>query len=136
MRHPGVLFMCALGLLAVSCGQSQATPIPEQPGSFEYPSVAEAMADLKAREDVSLEVADGWTIITEADGLTMWSFTPPDHPAHPAVAKRIFYKDQGGWYVKMTIRCEADKASCDQFVRDFEALNEQMRKALEQGANP
>jgi hypothetical protein len=111
-------------------------PITEQPDSFEYPSVAEALADLKTRGDVSIEVSQGWTIVTEADGLTTWSFTPSDHPAYPAVSKRILYEDQDGWHIKMNVRCEAEKAACDQFVRDFEALNEQMLQYIEQQKKP
>jgi len=111
-------------------------PIPEQPGSFEYSSVAEALADLKTRDDVSIEVSQGWTIATEAGGLITWSFTPSDHPAHPAVAKRTLYEDQDGWHIKMDIHCEAGKAACDQFVRDFEGLNEQMLQYIEQQQSP
>ena len=112
------------------------TPLSEQPGSFEYSSVAEALAELKLRNDVSIEVADGWTIVTESDGLTTWSFTPPNHPAYPAVAKRTLYQDENGWQIRMNIRCEAEKEACDQFVRDFEALNEQMRQYIEQQKSP
>ncbi len=109
----------------------QYDPLPEDTGSFEYSSVAEALADLKTKEGVKINVSQGWTIITEANGLTMWSFAPSDNPAYPAVAKRVFYEDQNGWFVTMNIHCEADKAACDQFVRDFEKLNEDMRKYIE-----
>jgi len=136
MRYRLLVFICILGLLAIACGQSQPDPIPEQPDSFEYSSVAEALADLKTREDVTVEVSQGWSIITETENLIIWSFTPENHPAHPAVAKRVFYENQGAWFVEMSVRCEADKASCDQFVRDFESLNEQMRQSLEQGISP
>ena len=110
--------------------------IPEQPSSFEYSSVADALAALKTRDDVSIEVSEGWTTITEADGLTIWSFTPSSHPAHPSVAKRVLFEDQGGWQIKMNILCEADEAACDQFVRDFETLNEQMRQYIERQQRP
>jgi len=112
------------------------TPISEQPSSLEFSSVAEALAGLKTRDNVSIEVSQGWTIVTEADGLTTWSFTPSNHPAHPAVAKRVLYEDQDGWHIKMDILCEAEKAACDQFVKDFDALNEQMRQAIEQQKSP
>lgn len=107
-------------------------PSPAQSASIGYSSVAEALADLKSRNDVIVEVSQGWTTITEANGLTIWSFTPSDHPAYPAVAKRVIFRDQEGWKIKMDILCEADKAACDQLVRDFEALNEQMRQYIEQ----
>jgi hypothetical protein len=116
----------------VSEASQTAAPSPGQSASFEYSSVAEALADLTSRDDVIVEVSQGWTTVTEADGLTIWSFTPSSHPAHPAVAKRVLFKDQEGWQIKMDILCEADKAACDQFVKDFETLNEQMRQYIEQ----
>ena len=115
---------------------SAVAPLPEQPGGFEYSSAAEALADLKSRDDVLIEVLQGWTIVTEADGLTTWSFTPPNHPAFPAVAKRVLYRDQDGWHLKMDILCDAETAACDQFVRYFEALNEPIYQFIEQQQKP
>ena len=115
---------------------STVTPLPEQPGGFEYSSAAEALADLKSRDDVLIDVLQGWTIVTEADGLTTWSFTPPNHPAFPAVAKRVLYRDQDGWHLKMNILCDAETAACDQFVRYFEALNEPIYQLIEQQQKP
>lgn len=97
-----------------------------------YTSVADVLASLKTRDDVKIEVQQGWTIITEADGLTTWSFTPLGHPAYPAVAKRVLYQENGNWYVKMDVKCETEKTACEKFVHDFEVLNEQMRKFMEQ----
>jgi hypothetical protein len=108
------------------------TARPEQPGGFEYPSVAEVLADLKTRDDVFIEVLQGWIIIREADGLTNWSFPPPDHPAYPAVAKRVLYRDQDGWHLKMDVLCEAVPAACDEFVSYFEAINGPMYQYIEQ----
>src|SRR5215470_10976883 len=70
-----------------------AAPRPEDPSEIEYSSVAEALADLKTRDDVFIEVVKGWTIVKEADGIANWSFVPPDHPAYPAVAKRALFRD-------------------------------------------
>lgn len=115
---------------------STETPVSEPASSPGYSSVAEALTALKTRDNVSIEVSQGWTIVTEADGLTTWSFTPSNHPAHPAVAKRALYEDPDGWHIKMDVLCEAEKAACDQFVKEFEALNEQMRQAIEQQQSP
>ena len=97
---------------------------------IEYSSVAKALADLSKKEGIKMNVSQGWTIITEDTGsvITMWSFAPKDNPAYPAVAKRVFYDDQGGWYVEMSILCEANKEACDKFNQDFVDLNEEMRK--------
>ena len=73
----------------------------------------------------------GWTVITENGGLTLWSFTPPGHPAHPAAVKRVMSQKDGAWYVNMNVLCQADKAPCDQLVQDFKLLNERMRESIE-----
>lgn len=99
---------------------------------MQYSSVAEALADLKSREGVSIQVMQGWTIVVEADGLTNWSFPPSDHPAYPAVAKRILYRDQDGWHLKMDILCEAAPAACDGFLKYFEAMNAPMYQYIAQ----
>ncbi len=68
----------------------------------------------------------------ENRGLTLWSFVPKDHPAYPAVVKRVMSQNgAGSWAVNMSVHCEAAKAACDQLVRDFDELNEQMRKDIE-----
>ena len=109
------------------------TPTEELTSTIGYPSVAEALSALRAREDVHIAVEGGWTIITEPGGLTIWSFSPPNQPAYPAVAKRVLYQEAGAWFIKMDVRCEAEKAACDQLQQDFEALNESMREAMEAG---
>jgi hypothetical protein len=113
-----------------------AVPLPEDPSEIEYSSVAEALAGLKTRDDVYIEVLKGWTIVKEADGFTNWSFVPPDHPAYPAVAKRALYRDQGGWHLKMDVLCEAEMAACDEFVKYFETLNEPIYQMIEQQQKP
>lgn len=144
MRYLFLAILAALVFIIPTCSSNQApkTPEPtetivaltEEPAStIGYPSVAAALSALQAREDVNIAVEGGWTIITEPGGLTIWSFSPADQPAYPAVARRVFYQEAGAWYIKMDVRCEAEKAACDQLQRDFEALNENMREAMEAG---
>lgn len=141
MRYLFFAIVVALVFIIPTCSPEQVTEAPqatmaltEEPAStIGYPSVANALSALQAREDVFISVEDGWTIIAEPGGLTIWSFTPPDQPAYPAVAKRVFYQEAGAWFIKMDVRCEAGKAACDQLQKDFEALNESMRKAMEAG---
>lgn len=141
MRYLFFAIVVALVFIIPTCSPQQVTEAPEptmtpteEPAStIGYPSVADALAALQAREDVFISIEDGWTIITEPGGLTIWSFTPPDQPAYPAVAKRVFYQEEGAWFIKMDVRCEASKTACDQLQQDFEALNESMREAMEAG---
>lgn len=149
-RYLFLAILVALVFIIPTCSPMQVTKAPEptialteEPvltvstgstgSSIGYPSVAEALSSLQAREDVFISVEDGWTIITEPGGLTIWSFSPPDQPAYPAVAKRVFYQDEGAWYIKMDVRCEASKTACDQLQQDFDELNERMREAIEAG---
>lgn len=149
--RPNLMRILFIGSLMISviaaCGNLAApipspTPVPtlhtatatgiKEPSDIEYSSVAEALAGLKTRKDVSISILQGWTIATQSDGLTNWSFPPPDHPAYPAVAKRVLYRDQDGWHLTMDILCEAKAADCDEFVRYFELMNEPIHQLSEQ----
>ena len=141
MRYLFFAIVVALAFIIPTCSSKQATEVPEptpvlteEPAStIGYPSVADALSALQAREDVVVSMEAGWTIITEPGGLTIWSFSPPDQPAYPAVARRVLYQEAGAWFIKMDVRCEAEKAACDELQQDFEALNENMREAMEAG---
>ena len=117
--------------LIVSSAYAQPLAKAERISSIGYPSVAAAMEALRARKDVSISVQTGWTVITEKDGLTLWSFTPQSHPAYPAAIKRTVSEENGAWIMHMDVLCEADKKPCDKLVEDFQALNEQMRQSIE-----
>jgi rubrerythrin len=134
-------FLSIFILAACSASSTSIAPVvsdqnPEQAESIMYSSVAEALSGLKAREDVSIEESQGWTTITEADGLIIWAFAPANHPAYPALSRRVIFEDQEGWHIQMNILCEAEKTACDQFTNDFEVLNEQMQQFIEQQHSP
>lgn len=95
-----------------------------------YPTVAAALEALKARSDVSISVQGGWTIADEKAASTIWSFTPADHAAHPAVVRRQLVQENGGISMKMTALCQASKAACDKLMADFQALNARMAESL------
>jgi hypothetical protein len=107
-------------------------PIPEAPGSFDYPSVAAALDALRAKPGTTIREQAGWTIVEEKDSAsaTLWSFTPPNHPAHPSAIKRQMVNEDGQVNLHMTVKCEAAKSACDALVREFEGLNQQMIKAI------
>jgi hypothetical protein len=119
-----VWFWLALSALA----QPSGLPGGQRMSSIGYPSVADALSALKARSDVKLSVQDGWTVIQ--DGMTLWSFTPADHAAHPSAVKRTLVEQDGGLYVAMNVLCQSTKSACDRLVADFEQLNEQMRASI------
>ena len=100
-----------------------------------YASIDEALEALHAKshagEDVVFSTENGWTIVEERAEHTIWSFTPADHPAHPAVVKRALEEEDGAVWIRTTAMCGAEKAACDEMVKQFEQLNK--RAAADSG---
>jgi hypothetical protein len=101
-------------------------PLPESSDdSVGYPSVAAALTALRAGGVAKFSTADGWTIATDEASRTIWSFSPPGHPAHPAVVKRQIVTRGGGSSIEMSVLCEASKVACDELVDIFNRMNAQ-----------
>ena len=128
-----LVFAFLLGLTGCATGPSNTSPAVssgEDTGSnrFDYPSVAAALAALRSRADLVVHQEKGWTGFEDRATLTIWTFTPPGHPAHPAVVKRTVVQEGTTVSLKVTGRCEATKAACDKLMAEFEALNEGIRE--------
>lgn len=125
----GALPALAAGAMPIEEG---ATPLPESNSNvIGYKTVADARAALTARKDVQMETtAAGWLIVQVPSENTIWSFTPPAHPAYPAAVKRTFFESKGSVQLQTNALCQASKKSCDQLIRDFQRLNDQMKNAI------
>jgi hypothetical protein len=138
MRQLKTLLLISIAIYAsFSTAQEATEPIPEDPyaaKSLGYTSVAEALESLKAKPDVSVTVTrpDGWTIIQQKEPFAIWSFTPPSHYAYPAVVRRTLERKGSDLYMQMAALCQADKASCDKLIREFNELNERMKQSVRQ----
>jgi hypothetical protein len=108
----------------------------QDPRSIGYPSVTAALEALRSRTDVTVSNQGGWTIVDERAGNAFWSFTPKDHPAHPAVVKRTLVTRDNNLSVEMTSLCEARKSACDQLMVEFRQLNERMSQAVRNQVQP
>ena len=108
---------------------------PSKVSGIGFNTVASALEAVNAKPDVSVNTTpDAWTIITEADGMTIWSFTPSTYPAYPAVVKRTLKnRSNGDLYVEMNVLCEAKKAICNKLIKDFENQNKKMTKQVKEG---
>ena len=95
--------------------------------SIGYPSVKAALSALQASQDPETTITSfqGWTLATigKSWNKTMWSFTPENHPAHPAAVKREVLTKDGTVYIRMNILCEADEPACNSLKADFEQRN-------------
>src|SRR6266853_4246279 len=89
-----------------------------------FPTVAAALEALRGRNDVKISIQGGWIIVEDRSTNTFWSFTPPNHPAHPAAVKRTIVSREGGIAIEMTALCQAGKAACDKLIAEFKDLNE------------
>ena len=96
------------------------------------PKAAEELEQLKSRPDARFREQQGWTIVTvdNPEERAIWSFTPKSHPAYPSVVKREVVEEGGEIRVRTTVICRSTKPVCDQLVRDFIALNENVRKSV------
>jgi len=61
---------------------------------------------------------------------TMWTFTLPGIPSHPAVVCRQPEKDGEMMKLHMDVNCNGDERACEALVKDFRLLNSQMAKAM------
>lgn len=127
LRMIGLIFTTACASGAVVLGSSQAQPLPESPNSsIGYPSVATALADLRARSEIEFSTQNGWTIAVDEHTRTIWSFSPSTYPAYPAVVKRhVKPNETGGSTIEMSVLCEAEKEPCDELVRTFDQMTAQ-----------
>ena len=119
-----VLTVPILGLLAATQpAHAQRAPLPEVSDSWiEYPNVASAWEALSSRDDIEIRSENGWQIVIDQSARTIWSFSPPDYPAYPAVVKRQVVPVGNRSDVRMSINCEASKEACDNLVIEFQEL--------------
>ena len=97
-----------------------------------YPTVATAYAAVQTKPGIRVSVRDGWTIMEDRASMTVWSFTPPGHPAHPSAVRREVRQAKNGTVsIQQSGRCEAAKAACDKLNAEFVELNDRMRRQLE-----
>ena len=93
-----------------------------------YDSVDEALQALQSDSNVQMTTHDSWTVAVEQqDGATViWSFTPEDHIAHPAVIRREFSEQEGLLSIGMAGLCEAEEEPCDLLFQQFREMDAQM----------
>lgn len=95
-----------------------------------YPTVDAALAALRARSDVTITVQDGWTIADDKTNNALWSFAPPDHPAYPALVRRVIVRDGDRAAIDMATLCQGPQPACDQLQAEFQRANAALQQAL------
>lgn len=123
-------------ILALAAGSVIATDGPRT-SSIGYASVAEAFEDLKSNPLAEVREQDGWTVVSMQDGeeRSIWSFTPPGHPAHPAAVKRPIYEQDGAVRMRTNALCQASKLECDRLMEEFAELERKIREHMQSAAS-
>jgi Protein of unknown function (DUF4019) len=103
--------------------------LAQESSGIGYPTVGAALEALKARSDVKISIQGGWTVVQEPSNGTLWSFTPPGHPAHPSAVKRTVVQRDGQVFIDMKALCQASKPACDELMAQFEKLNRQIAES-------
>jgi hypothetical protein len=110
---------------------AQDNGLPEAKGNVTgYTSVAVALSDLEKRPGVVVSNRQGWVIIEDKQRGSVWSFSAQADPSYPSAVRRTISTEGGAVYVHSDILCEASKTACDDLVRRFGQLDQQMRAAL------
>lgn len=100
-----------------------------EPSPIGYATIEEAFNSLKADPGAGMKEHEGWTIFNQkVDGkYVLWSFTPPDHPAHPSVIRREVVKKEGEIFIKMDALCDSNQLDCDLLIEQFKGINERIK---------
>jgi hypothetical protein len=127
MRKVFLTIVPAILVATCACAQPAQSPADVRAPAEEYPSVAAALEAIRSKSGVKLTIQSGWTVMQ--DGSTAWSFTPPSHPAYPAVLRRSIVERDGAFAVKTDAMCEAEKSACDQLMAEVHELDRRMIEA-------
>jgi len=127
-----------LALHACASGASKDQPAPTPPkgqSGIEYSSPEEAQTALRQKPGVHISERNGWTIISDKETLSLWSFSPASHAAHPSVVKHYLVESDGKKQMRMGVICNATKDACDAMVREFQAATSRTVEQMK-GAKP
>ena len=85
-------------------------------------------ADLSLTEEPATEQ---YRLFASQDQLIQWVISTEKNFAHPLATCRLMYKSEDdAWMMKRGMRCDDDRASCDKAFLEFQALDQQVKKAL------
>jgi hypothetical protein len=117
MKHLRSNMMAFIAVWSINAafGQIAEAPAQRPKTSIEYSTIDEAIEALRAKPGVTFRDQEGWSVAEDLEGLTVWLFTPPGHPAYPSMVKRTIVNRVDGAHFETAIRCFASKAVCDKY---------------------
>jgi hypothetical protein len=85
---------------------------------------AKSEADAAAREE------EGYMRITVPSKHTIYYFTTPKHPCHPAVVIQRIFEKSGAVWIEANGLTAGDQAKFEQWLRVFERQHEQIKSRM------
>jgi hypothetical protein len=120
------------GLFLVAVAMLAAAPVPttaaDDPCGETNKGAPQALYERLAKDERLREMHRNELYVALENGQdgTLWTFTRPGHPAHPAAICRRVMERRGILDIPTTIVCDGAQAACAQLQKDFEALNTRM----------
>jgi hypothetical protein len=122
----------AVGLAAAvsSVAWSLEAQSPDFPdNSIGYESVAAALDALRSKPGAQAVEYNGWVIIRDDEtesATAVWLFVPRDHPAYPAVVKRLISERDGKAYLQTRSLCAGDALACGALEFESRDINNKL----------
>jgi hypothetical protein len=121
---------CLIGLTASVFAVTQSPAADDLCGRVK--TTPEALYQELAKDSKLREMArsDAYVALEDGRDGTLWTFTLPAHPAHPAVICRRIMERRGILDIPTTIECRGAEAACAKLRSDFDVLNERVIQNL------
>ena len=136
MKHHFKAAIVAMSVvIAVSQDVSSSNDLGYQgtnPDTFGHDSLEALVESFKENPKAEISTQHGWTVVAvrEEKKMDIWSITPKDHFAYPSAVKRSLVEREGSVFIEMEVSCHAEKIQCDELVRQFVELNNQMSESF------
>ena len=111
-------------------------PPPDPSKGIGFPTPQAALDALRKRTDVDIKVQNKWLVIRDGASKAIWTFAPPDHPAYPAVIKRVIVQTDNHERIETSALCQAKRAACDQLMKEMRLVDEKMRESVQKSTPP
>ncbi len=134
-RYWWLVYALIFSPLALS--QQVMPPLARAESPIGYATVQEAFEALSADPDATQNEYEGWTIFQQKrDGkYVIWSFTPEEHPVHPSLVRREVVKNGAEVNITMGVLCHSSRFVCDQFIEQFNLINQNLKRKLANDAS-
>ncbi|HXZ67761.1 MAG TPA: hypothetical protein VEH07_04150 [Alphaproteobacteria bacterium] len=89
------------------------------------------LGEIKSQPETEQKKVDTDQFEVYAIGFNLYSVTTARHPAHPTIVRRQIIESKEGISLDMTACSFGDKKAFDALMKEFEKLNEAMKRQIQ-----